>query len=264
MPQADQQQQSSFVVSWYFFVTSGLGMTALCLGTVMLFSARKDAIASRVPALAPPVMDWFLFAAGIVLLLAVGTALSVSFHRNRKVRLASGMADDLVATESGARASTMLKPSRSKVLAGVFNAVLFGMALPAFAFAVFTKRPSTGFVFPVFFFFSMGVMFLVGVVDDLSCRVQILDGEIRLWSWFRAKTFPAVEIRSAHYSSYRATTTLVILGDRSWFKVSSNSFDASQLDLIRKFCDQAAKLYPDWSSVALSGAGDADKGALDT
>lgn len=247
MPQANQLQQKSFALSWYFPAISGLGATALCLGIVTLFTARKAPVISVLPHLAIRSTDWLSFIAGIFLLLASSVILGVTLHRNRMVRLAWVTVDGAT-IELRARESTMLKPSSSKILAALLNFVLLGLGLPALAVVTFLVKPSALTIFAVLFFFWTGFIILTNVADSLSCRVKILDGEIQFWSWFRAKAFPALEIRSAKYSRYRDTTSLTVLGDRSWFTVTSGSFDSGQLDAIRKFCDQAACLYPNWSS----------------
>lgn len=247
MPQADQLQQKSFALSWYFPVISGFGAAALCLGIVTLFTARKTPVISVLPHLAIRSTDWLSFIAGIFLLLASSVILGVTLHRNRMVRLAWVTVGGAT-TELRARESTMLKPSSSKILAALLNFVLLGLGLPALAVVTFLVKPSALTIFAVLFFFWTGFIILTNVADTLSCRVKILDGEIQFWSWFRAKAFPALEIRSAKYSRYRDTTSLTVLGDRSWFTVTSGSFDSGQLDAIRKFCDQSACLYPNWSS----------------
>lgn len=247
MTQANQLQQKSVVFTWCLPVISCLGATALFLGTATLFTARKEHIVRALPHLTTPSTDWLLFTVGIVLLLASSVIWYVTIRRNRMDRRAWGRDNEAV-KEPQTRKSTTLEPARSKVVAAILNLVLLGFGLPAFAAVTFLINPSSKMTLALFFLFLSGFIVITTAIDSLSCRVQIFDGEIHLWSWSRAKSFPAVEIRSAKYSRYRGTTSLTVLGDRSWFTVSSNSFDPDQLDDIRKFCDQAANLYPKWSS----------------
>ena len=247
MPQTNQLQQNSFAFSWCFPVISALGATALCLGIVTLFTARKNSVVSALPHLAAWSTDWLLLNAGVFLLFASSVILGVKVQHNRTIGLAWIKVDGS-AMESRTREFTMLKPSSSKILAVLLNLLLLGIGLPAFAVVTFLMKPSGYMIFVVCFFFLTGFIILKNAADSLSCRVQMFDDEIRFSSYFRAKAFPVLEIRSAKYSRYRGTTSLTVLGDRSWFTVSSDSFDSGQLDAIRKFCDRAANLYPDWSS----------------
>lgn len=224
---------------------AGLGATALSIGAVILFAARGEAVVHALPYLAISGIDWLFFGVGMVLLVISGMSVSVSFRRARSIR--RGWNGGNEPTKGRTHESTVLKPPGSKILRALLGMAV-GAVFPALGFAYFLMRPSMPSALCAAYFFCLGFIVLVDAVKSISCRVEILEKGLLYWSWFSAKAMPVVEIRSARYGGYRTTTTLTVFGDKRWFQVSSDSFEPAQMEAIRKFCDEAAEVYPDWSS----------------
>jgi hypothetical protein len=232
--------------SLLLLVAFAFSLTALVLGSVVLFTARRDSVVAAMPHMAVPYLSWLTFTVGFLLLVACSTVMAIDIRGHRRAqqsvltRGADQTESEPMAVQQGDGASMILKPSGAKIQSGLLNLIFLSLALPLFGITEFVIHPRMYGVFIMFFFISVGFMTLANVADDLSCRVQISEKEIRFSSLFREKTFPAREIRSAKVSGYRSTTNLTVYGDRSWFTVSSNSFDTKQLGVIRQYCNRAA------------------------
>jgi hypothetical protein len=124
------------------------------------------------------------------------------------------------------------KPDAFKFL--YFSLGLYGLGILMFLLHRGDQEPEywlirTSIVATIFLFSFGGALF---------CKVELGHGQITVKGLFTKKTVPVEDIKSARYESSAIATRLTISTNANSIAVTSLSFSARQLNLIRNYCER--------------------------
>ncbi|AGG89734.1 hypothetical protein [Rhodanobacter denitrificans] len=229
----------------YFFLGQPIGLAALTLGALTLFTQKRDAIVGAIPILANRSLDWCLLALGVLVLASMSLLILKTTQRhqdlNRKMheRRVEEARQRQLYEPRPLQSPMTLKPLEN-VWIGVILGWVVGLGMIALGVAGFMQHSSLS-SFAICMLFSLfGTLIVLTATNKLFCRVELRGEEIFYTSMFCKRSFRAQDIRSAIYSRTGNVKTLKVSTAQSWFIVTTSNFTQGQLEIIRKFCDPSA------------------------
>jgi len=239
-----QEQPAKLVLPKYFHVLQVLGLISLGLGGGAIYSERRELLVEKMPILASAPLDWTLLLCGVVFILSVNFMAFKAARQQRENLARPGPGEQRQRAELIAQ-----RPSRSAVVLTPFtdgarpDALRF-MPYIAIPFILWIgmavmNRPVAGIAngltlmaWPATFFFLWCL--------PLFCRVELSDNQISSRWLILRKTILVADVESVEYQSAGFVTSLIIRTATNQLVLSSLSFSAHQLAMIRKYSEPSA------------------------